>query len=325
MSDKTAKNLFIGSSTLRLYQRLQKGADTYNELGNRILSQIKAFHAFRQTDSVRELARVLINNPIKEFQLIGEYYLAWSQLREKKYHAQVLENVIEHSRTFKAQALISRAALEHYQGNFKDALYFYSESFKAKPTASEYVLAAKAIAVIKSIEGFPGSALRDLESLMPVIKYAEPFPYFDYLNSLAVELGGAGRKSEARNVIKLALASPYALAYPEWHQTGDALKPPGRSSIVQGPSPASMGKLLSMPPARQAGPVRQGRPATVISLEQWKKKMIEENNKPAKDKPKSKSEQVMYIMNHITADLTEDELDEVIELLNEIHSRKDKK
>ena len=47
---------------------------------------------------------------------------------------------------------------------------------------------------------------------------------FDYLNSLAVELGEVGRKYEARNVIKHVLESPFTIAYPEWLETADDLK-----------------------------------------------------------------------------------------------------
>ena len=75
MSKETDKSLFIAPSMPRLYQQLLTGVASYEALGKRIISQIKAAQAFRQTEQVRELARILINIPIKEYQLIAQYYL----------------------------------------------------------------------------------------------------------------------------------------------------------------------------------------------------------------------------------------------------------
>src|ERR1044072_1873343 len=189
MSKQTDKNLLIVPSMPRLYQQLLSGVVSHEALGSRIIKQIKAAHAFRQLERVRELARILINIPIREYQLIAQYYLAWCKCRESKYPDKVLEQVIEQSRTYKTKALISRAALDFYKANYSDAMFFYLESFKAGPTVSDILLSSKAIAVIKSIEGFHSSALKDMENLLPIIRYAEPQVYYDFLNSYAVELG----------------------------------------------------------------------------------------------------------------------------------------
>src|SRR5215216_2511913 len=212
MSKDTDKILFIVPSIPRLYQQLFAGIASYEMLGNRIIRQIKGAHAFRQIEQVRELAQLLLNIPIKEYQLIAQYYLAWCQCRELKYNNGSLEQVIEQSQTYKTKALISRAALEFYKAHYSDALFFYLESFKTNPTASDYLLSAKAIAVIKSIEGFHSSALKDMERILPLIWHAEPLVYYDYLNSYAVALAEAGRKDEARNIIKHVLSSPFIYA-----------------------------------------------------------------------------------------------------------------
>jgi tetratricopeptide (TPR) repeat protein len=219
MSRDTVKNLFIVPSMPRFYQQLLSGIGSYQELGNRIIGQIKTAHAFRQTEQVRELSKLLLNFPIKEYQLIGQYYVLWCGCRERNYKAGILENVIEQSQTYKTRALQSRAAIEVYQGNFTDALRFYAESFKTSPSVSEYIETTKAIAFIKSVEGFHDLALKDLEGLIPILRYAEPFAYYDILNSYAVELGEAGRAYEASNVSSIVLASPFAPAYPEWQDT----------------------------------------------------------------------------------------------------------
>ena len=51
-----------------------------------------------------------------------------------------------------------------------------------------------------------------------------PAFYYDYLNSLAVELGEVGRIEEARNVCRITLASPLAAAYPNWLETSNEIE-----------------------------------------------------------------------------------------------------
>jgi hypothetical protein len=275
MSKDTDNSLFIVSSMPRLYQQLMTSIGTYEELGTRIVRQIKQYHSFRRLDEIRELGRILINFPIKEYRLIGQYYLLWCGCREKKYHAYILENVIEQSRTYKTRALQSRAAIEVYQGNLTEAMHFYSESFKTQPSTSEYTETTKAIAFIKSVEGFHDSALKDLESLIPILRYAEPFAYYDILNSYAVELGETGRKDEARNISRIVVASPFAYAYPEWQATADDLKEPNRSFVAISSSPFTPQNVLAMP-AIEHGEIRESsynQPARVLDLQKWKKKM----------------------------------------------------
>jgi hypothetical protein len=160
-----------------------------------------------------------------------------------------------------------------YQGNLDASLYFYKEALKASPTISEYANLSRAIAVVKAEAGYHKLAVKDLEQLVPILRHTEPAACFDILNSYAVELGEVGRRDEARNVIKLALASPYARAYPEWQQTGKDL------------SPAM---------------------------------------KMAKGKPKTIAQEVMYILDRATAELTDKELDSIIEKIKEVRSRSKK-
>jgi tetratricopeptide (TPR) repeat protein len=231
MSRDTDKNLFIVSSMPRFYQQLFSGIGSYQELGNRIIGQIKAAHAFRQIERVRELSRLLLNTPIREYQVIGQYYLYWCGYRNNEYDIASLETIIDHAQTYKAQALLSRGALEYDHGRNHEALYFFTEALKAHPSGSEYIGISIAIAVAKAADGFHRVALNDLEKLLPIIKHAEPRLYFDFLNSYAVELGEIGRKQEARNISRVVLASPFIHAYPEWQETAQELKEPSRASI----------------------------------------------------------------------------------------------
>lgn len=222
MSKQIESNLFILSSFKQpreFYQHLLSGITIYEGLATRILKQIEAAHAFRQVERVRELARILINIPIREYQLTAQYYLVWCKCREMDYHNEVLERIIEQSQTCKTRALFSRGAFEGYKGNTEAAFYFYAEALKTSPTLSEYIDLSRTIAVLKGTEGFHRSAIIDLENLLPVVRYAEPRVYYDFVNSYAVELMENHRVSEAHNAAAVAVSSPFGAFYPEWQET----------------------------------------------------------------------------------------------------------
>jgi hypothetical protein len=202
-------------------------------------------------------------------------------------------------------------------------------STKASHDISTGVRANLGIAIYKSIEGFHKQSLSDLENLYSLARLSSPVVYFDYLNSLAIELAEAARKDEARNVSRLVLASPFAYAYPEWQETAEELKPANRSFVVPDPSPPHMGKLLSMPVVEQPKPQRLDRPARIINFQQWKKKMGKDDDDrygltPEQLKEMTPSEKLCYILNSINTDFTEADFDKVIALLDEINDKKKK-
>ena len=218
----------------RLYQQMLTGVASYEALGKRILSQIKAAQAFRQVERVRELARILINIPIREYQLIAQYYLAWCKCRDLEYHTDTLEKIIEQTQTYKAKALIARAAFEVYRGHTEQAFYFYNEALKTNPTVSDYIKASTGMATLKSLEGFNRSALTDLERLIPLLRHADPLNYFEVINSYAVELIQNNRASEAQEASLIAVASPFGPFYPEWQETlSDARSSRKRRSTIK--------------------------------------------------------------------------------------------
>jgi len=222
MSKQTESNLFIGSSIEKgaeFYQRLVSGITSYQELGTRVLRRIKTAYAFRQIEQVRELARILINNPIREFQLIGQYYLVWCKCREAEYQNESLERIIEQTETYKSKGLVSRGTFELYESRPETALYFYTEALRATLTVSDYIAAARGIAAAKSMEGFHASALRDLEHLIPLVPHGEPLTYYEVINSYAVELNESNRLSEAYQASLIAASSRFGPYYPEWQET----------------------------------------------------------------------------------------------------------
>jgi tetratricopeptide (TPR) repeat protein len=283
MSRQTETSLFIKSPLIEsagFYQQLFK-AFTYEDMGKRILSDIKAAQAFRQVERVKSLSRILINNPLREFKLIAQYYLVWCEFRELKFDNVVLEAIIEQTQTYKAKALISRAASEVYQNNMERALYFYTEALRTNPTISDYIKASTGIATVKSMEGFHRSALNDLEGLIPLLGHADPLNYFEVFNSYAVELMANNKLREAGKASLIAVQSPFGSYYPEWQETAQGLKRRNRSFVVVKCLQQWPDNVLSMPMVERvnSGRISYNRPARVLNLQQWKMKMAKDPNR----------------------------------------------
>jgi hypothetical protein len=85
-----------------------------------------------------------------------------------------LENVIDRSKTYKTKALISRAGFEGLKGDIESEFYYYTGAIKSRANISDFVNASRAIAVVKSKEGFHHLAIKDMENLTPLIRHAEP-------------------------------------------------------------------------------------------------------------------------------------------------------
>jgi len=238
MSKQTESSFLIVSSVPAFYQHLLRGIATYEELANRILTEIKAAYAFRQVERVRELASILARLPIKECQLVAQYYLVWCQCRKSEYRTDILERIADQTRIYKAKALKSRGSCDLCEGKPESALYFYAEALKASESISDYVATSRGIAAAKSIEGFHASALRDIESLLPLIRHVDPLIYFEVLNSYAVELLETNRITEAQDVAVIAVSSPYGPFYFEWQDTlSEARSSRKRSSVITVPQP----------------------------------------------------------------------------------------
>jgi tetratricopeptide (TPR) repeat protein len=151
----------------------------------------------------------------------------------------LLENVADHAPTaYRIRALISLGANQVLRGDYRTALSFYLEAlrFVRRSRVTDYtavVRAQKDIAVIKSLEGDRVGALAILSSTKPIaqsLRTTHPHLYFDYLNNLAVDLNEVGRFEEAAYACDLALASPFASSYPEWHETREEIETRKRSS-----------------------------------------------------------------------------------------------
>jgi hypothetical protein len=289
MSNKTDSNLFMLPSldkryAVGFYQELLKGIGSYKHLGNRLIHLGEQAHAFRQFNKVQEIGQLLSNFPIKDYQAIGHYFLAVAannmgkgdQEKARQLYELAADTAPAH---YKAKALLSLAAVSSNTKNRDLEMYYYLETIKAGQMNVASLEALRGITIYKAIEGYHSKAVKDLETILPIIKFAPSHIYYDYLNSFAVELSEVGRKDEARNVIKHVLSSPFIHAYPEWQETARDLKEPNRSFVAIPPmQPASVEIEAS-----ESHP-----PATVLSFPQLKE--APPPQKPEKLTPQEYSE-----------------------------------
>jgi len=256
MSKHTAASLFIFTPLLTkstaLYQALLRDTENYQQLGHRLIRLAEQAHAFRQFDQLKELALMLANLPVKRYQAIGHYFLAVATHRVANGDTDAARRLFELAvdsapDPYKAKATLALGSLSLRRKDFDEALYFYQETIKAGKLSATSLHAIKAVSVLKAIEGSHAQAIKDLENILPVMKYAPAHIYFDVLNSYAVELGEVGRRYEARNISQIVIHSPFAFAYPEWLDTANDLRGSNRSFVAFKPFKDIRRNVLPMP------------------------------------------------------------------------------
>src|SRR5215217_1749750 len=130
MSVKVASNRFIEPSIRfgDLYQHVLKNILSFQKLGDRLIQEADAARSFRQTDTIKEMGRLLSNIPIREYQLIGQYYIGLADCLKGESPRELLEEVVEYSATYKAKALISLAVIEAQRGDYSSELYWFTQA-----------------------------------------------------------------------------------------------------------------------------------------------------------------------------------------------------
>jgi hypothetical protein len=326
MSTNVTSSRFIVSSVTEFYQQLTRRISSVQELGNFLIREAERAQAFRQTDKLKGLGNILANLPLTEHSAIGQYYLVWCEYRSGQNVQGKLERIVEQTQTYKSKALFSLAAMVTNNGDVEGGARYYLEALELADNPSTFVGAVKGMAILKSMEGFKVSALRDLENISSIVKYANPKTYYDYLNSLAVETSEAGRNDEAQNISNIVLASPFINAYPEYRETGAEIARRGyksRSSIRVKEIPRNIAYLPEPNPVSDTP--TQSEAARVLSIEDWKKKMGKEPN--GDDLPPDANEKDLYlkIMELIAQkDLSISELWQVIAFVEKLSAKPSK-
>jgi len=316
------------------------------DLVTKLASLADHAYAFRRFEAIGWIGEVLLSlAPSTQMASLGHYYTALSLNRGARGNPseatplfeQVAENGPMHYRARALLALGSNSLAEH---DSKAAVGFYLELMRFLSNKREYVTLSgvmKMMATVKGMEGDHRGAVKDLEDLFPLVRLVsreQPHFFCDYQNSLAVELASVGRFEEARHASEIALASPFANAYPEWRDTRGEIelgeRRPSRAAVSLSRFVASADNLLYLPvPGHACNPESGVQPpsraARVLDLMSWKKKMGEaEDAVPDKKDYKDMDgrELLLKIMELTAAtDLTDEELREIVETIEGILSR----
>jgi len=241
----------------------------FQSLGRQLAEIARHAHLARQMEAVEQASQVMLALPVsKELKIVALYYraiCAWKQGQADEAR-RMLERVTEESTShYRAQALLTLGATQFGQGKAEAALPFYVAAGRAAGERDLLTLVESQCmtAVVRSIYGDHKQALNDLERLFPLVRAVGkyyPLFYYEFHNSLAVELGEVGRLDEAKAACSIALASPFASAYPEFAQTRDELEAKRTAA-----TPSIVAVSVALEPAPQALPERRPKPVRALA------------------------------------------------------------
>jgi tetratricopeptide (TPR) repeat protein len=206
----------------------------FNGLAQRLVQLAEHSFGMRDMDSLREASLVLLNLPTDEARKIGQYYQALAVRRSGKIDESLplLESVADNAPlAYRARALQTLGAIHHAKGRIDEALRLYPDANRAASPKNgrdllTTLLVNLDISCIKSEMGDHRGALADYENLSPLVQIVarqNPLYFYLYHNELAIEFAELGRIAEAEAACAVALASPFAAAYPEWSDTRDEI------------------------------------------------------------------------------------------------------
>jgi hypothetical protein len=324
MSIKVPTNRFIVSSLRAgFYQQLFRSLSGFHQLGQKLIKEIEVAQAFRQISRVDEIGSVLSGLPIKEHQLIGQYYQGMCIQHIGENAKDVFEMVADQSLTYKTRALMSLAGIEGRKGKYDEELRYIAEAYKTTNNPTLIVELSRGTAMVRANEGDHKQAVKEFERTFPLIKSIKPVSYYQYLNSFAVELAEVGRLEEASNICDVLLASPYAFAYPEWRETAEEIRLKlYRSRSVVSVSQVIPQNVVSLPERSVVSePVKQ--PGKLLHYTDWIKKMVKEPNGEELPGDMTPQDMALRLVELITENKEEDEkLREILDFAIKIFSKK---
>lgn len=226
--------------------RTVNSQELFLKLTNALIQFAEQAYLMRDLAALEEMSRVLMNLPVDTARQKGLYFqaLAINRKGQREEAERLLQTIANDAPiTYRARAIQTLGGNLHDTGQLEDALRYQLEALKAASDKDadglQTTLKARfEIAIITSLSGNHSGALSQLETLWPIVNYiARQYPFYLYLyhNEVAVELAETGRIEEAKAACNIALASPFAPAYPEWAETRqelDAKYPSANPSTV---------------------------------------------------------------------------------------------
>jgi tetratricopeptide (TPR) repeat protein len=317
-------------------------------LASKLVSVADHSYFLHRLDIVDCIGQLLLDLPLpRQWEGAGSFYhaLAVNQswkgdtVRARRLFEEVADTA---SLEFRAKALLALGTGQFGRGEHQNAMALYREILLmatrdrgVDPVTAYY--ASRMTVKVRSIEGDHEGALCHLESLLPLARMAgslAPHVYYDYMNSLAVELGEAGRFEQARQASAIALASPYAPEYPEWRETLDEIESKiqraSRSMVAVARVPSEIGdpptEIMSWAGGHvrpsDSAPQRANYSASIVCFQDWKKKVEKETRDNSRRKPTTEdirsmefTEKQATITRFVYADdVTEEMLDSILQL-----------
>jgi tetratricopeptide (TPR) repeat protein len=237
----------------------------FHQLATNLIRIAEHSIAFRDMQTLAPVSEILVNFALPEARQAGTYYQALVMKRRGQTdEARVLlEEIAESPSTrHRARAMQTLGVMHHEHSELDEAGRFYLEAIRvgAEHDLISAISPRLTISALKSMEGDHRGALADLEDLLPLTRLVvkqHPFYFYVYHNALAVELTELGRLIEAEAACAIALASPFAHAYPEHAETRDEI---AAKRVSATPSVVAVRRMPEAAPSPQAEPERKSKP-----------------------------------------------------------------
>jgi tetratricopeptide (TPR) repeat protein len=228
----------------------------------------------RDLDALQEVSQVLMSLPVDATRQIGLYYHALAiNRRGRTGEAETLLKTVADNAPirYRARAIQTLGAKHLEKGQLDEALRFQVEALRVAsdkngPCLQTMLMAHLEISHVKSDTGDHRGALTLLENLLPLIHLIgkrKPFYFYAYHNEMAIELGGLGRLDEAEAALAVAIASPFAPAYPEWTETRDELEAKRTSAT---PSVVAINRPPETNQSSKASADKNPKPVRIVGL-----------------------------------------------------------
>ena len=250
--------------------------ELFNQLGNKLIRLAEHAYSLRDANTIQKASQVLMNLPTASARQVGQYYQALAARQDGRIDEalSLLETVADDGPVvYRARAIQALGAIYHRQGRNDEALRLYPEALRVASRDDgrdllTTLLVFLEISCIKSEIGDHRGALTGYESLSPLVRIVareNPVYFYGYHNELAIELDEFGRAAEAEAACAIALASPFAPAYPEWSATRDEIAAKRQSAT---PSIVAVKRAPETGHSVQAQPQRQSTTSKALALTQ---------------------------------------------------------
>lgn len=218
----------------RLIARPVNSCQVLNAVTQRLTRFAEHAYSLRDMNALQEASLVLMKLPIADAHQVGQYYQALTLKRkgETEESQSLLEAIADSGPlAYRARAIQTLGALHHDKGLPAEALRFHLEARRVASSEARHdwlttLLIQLEISHVQGDIGDHRRALNTLEELSPLVRIVaqqHPLYYYFYHNELAVEFRELGLITEAEAACAVALASPFASAYPEWSETRDEI------------------------------------------------------------------------------------------------------